>query len=62
MKPDHITLDPNVDSVIHTPPTVPVHLQNMFRKEVDVMVELGVLIPVSEPAGWVTVLSSLKQQ
>ena len=32
---------------------MPVHLQNMFRKEVDGMVELGVLIPVSEPTDWV---------
>ena len=49
MKPYHITLDPNAEPVIHAPRTVPVHLQNMFRKEVDAMVELGVLIPVSEP-------------
>ena len=53
MKPYHITLDPNAEPVIHAPRTVPVHLQNMFRKEVDAMVELGVLIPVSEPTDWV---------
>lgn len=40
---------------------MPVHLQDMFRKEVDTIVELGVLIPVSEPTDGVTVLSSLKQ-
>ena len=53
MKPYHITLDPNAEPVIHAPSTVPVHLQNMLRKEVDVMVELSVLIPVSEPTDWV---------
>ena len=53
MKPYQITLDPNAEPVIHAPRTVPVHLQNMFRKEVDAMVELGVLIPVSEPTDWV---------
>ena len=53
MKPYHITLDPNAEPVIHAPRTVPVHLQDMFRKEVDTMVELGVLIPVSEPTDWV---------
>ena len=53
MKPYHITLDPNAEPVIHAPRTVPVHLQNMFRKEVDAMVELGVLTPVSEPTDWV---------
>ena len=54
MKPYHITLDPNAEPVIHAPRTVPVHLQDMFRKEVDGMVELGVLIPVSEPTHWVS--------
>ena len=53
MKPYHITLDPNAEPVIAAPRTVPVHLQNMFQKEVDGMVELGVLIPVSEPTDWV---------
>jgi len=52
MKPYHITLYPNVEPVIHAPRTVPVHLQNMFRK-VDAMVELSVLIPASEPTDWV---------
>ena len=52
MKPCHITLDPNAEPVIHAPRTVPEHLQNMFRKEVDAIVELGVLIPVREPTDW----------
>ena len=32
---------------------MPVHLQNMFRNEVDAMVEVRMLIPVSEPTDWV---------
>ena len=54
MKPYHITLDPNAEPVINAPRTKPVHLQNMFRKEVDAMVELWELIPVSEPTDWVS--------
>ena len=59
MKPYHITLDHNAEPVIHAARAVPVHFQNMFRKEVDAMVELGVLIPLREPTDWVnsTVLS-----
>ena len=53
MKPYHITLDSNAEPVIHAPRTVPVHLRDMFRKEINTMVELGVLIPVSEPTDWV---------
>ncbi|CAH3155666.1 unnamed protein product [Pocillopora meandrina] len=45
MKPYHITLDSNAEPVIHAPRTVPVHLRDMFRKEINTMVELGVLIP-----------------
>lgn len=53
IKPYHITLDPNAEPVIHAPRAVPVHLQGMYRKELDNMIELGVLIPVSEPTDWV---------
>lgn len=53
MKPYHITLDPNAEPLIHAPRTVPGHLQDMFRKEIDTMVKLGVLIPVSQPTDWV---------
>ena len=49
MKPYHITLDPDAQPVIHAPRAVPVHLQGMYKEELNNMVELDVLIPVSEP-------------
>ena len=53
MNPFHITLDPDGQPVIHAPHAVPVHLQSMYKEELHNMVELGVLIPVSEPTDWV---------
>ena len=53
MKPYHIRLDPDAQPVIHAPRAVPVHLQGMYKEELNNMVELGVLIPVSEPTDWV---------
>lgn len=53
MKPYHRDLNPNVEPVIHTPRTALVLLHDVFRKQVDTKVELGMLIPVSEPTGWI---------
>ena len=53
MKPYHITLDPEAQPVIHAPRAVPVRLQGMYKEGLNNMVELGVLIPVSEPTDWV---------
>ena len=53
MKPYHITLDPDSQPVIHAPRSVPVHLQDMYKEELNNMVELGILVPVSEPTNWV---------
>ena len=53
MKPYHINLYPDTQPVIHEPRAVPVHLQGMYKEERYNMVELGVLIPVSEPTDWV---------
>ena len=51
MKPYRIILDPNIEPVIHAP--CQYMCQDMFRKEVNTMVELGVLIPLSKPTDWV---------
>ena len=53
MKPYHINLDPDAQPVVHAPRAVPVHLQSMYKEELNNMVELGVLIPFSEPTDWV---------
>lgn len=48
MKPYRITLDPAAEPVIHPPRSVPVH-----RKELDDMLNLGVIAPVDRPTDWV---------
>lgn len=53
MTPYHITLDPGAEPVVHPPRAVPVHLREMFKAELDNMEELGVIVPVNEPADWV---------
>lgn len=53
MKPYHITLDPQATPVIHPPRTVPVHVHEMYKKELKKMEELGVITPVNEPTEWV---------
>lgn len=50
MTPYHITLDPGAEPVVHPPRAVPVHLREMFKAELDNMEEIGVIVPVNEPA------------
>ncbi|KAK2572478.1 hypothetical protein P5673_002729 [Acropora cervicornis] len=56
MKPYRITLDPAAEPVIHPPRSVPVH-----RKELDDMLNLGVIAPVDRPTDWVNT-SPIKPQ
>ncbi|PFX16729.1 Uncharacterized protein K02A2.6 [Stylophora pistillata] len=53
MTPYHIILDPGAEPVVHPPRAVPAHLCEMFKAVVDNMEELGVIVPVNEPADWV---------
>lgn len=53
MKPYHITLDPAAEPVIRPPRSVPVHLKDLYRKEPDDMLNLGVIAPVDRPTDWV---------
>ena len=53
MKPYHITLNPEAESIIHPPRAVPVHLRDMFKEELNSMVDLGVIKPISELTDWV---------
>ena len=53
MKPYHITLDPAAEPVIHPPRSVPVHLKDLYRNELDDMLNLGVIAPVDRPTDWV---------
>ena len=64
MKPYHITLDPAAEPVTHPPRSVPVHLKDLYRKELDDMLNLGVITAVDRPTNWVnsTVLSDKKKR
>ena len=53
MKPYHMVLDSKAEPVVHAHRAVPVHLQKMFKDELDQMVELGIIVPVKRPTEWV---------
>ncbi len=50
----HIEIDPTVKPVIHPPRRVPVTLKDPLKKELDRMVEEGILAPVNDPTDWVS--------
>ena len=62
MKPFHITLDLAAELVIHPLQSVPVHLKDLYRKELDGMLNLSVIALVDRPTDWVNsiVLSETK--
>ena len=53
MKPYHIALEPGAEPVIHPPRSVPVHLRELYKQEIDKMLELGVITEVNTPTDWV---------
>ena len=50
----HIEIDPSVKPVIHPPRRVPATLKDPLKKELDRMVEEGMLTSVNEPIDWVS--------
>ena len=54
MKPYHITLEPNAEPAIYPPRSVPVHLRELYKQELDKMLELGTVAQVETPTAWVT--------
>lgn len=48
-----ITLDPTVPPVVHPPRRVPVALQEPLKKELDRLVEAGIIAKVDRPTDWV---------
>ena len=58
----HITLDPTVPPVIHPPRLVPEALREPLKKELDALVEQGIIAKVDEPTDWAGELISLCNQ
>ena len=52
----HITLEDNAKPVIQPPRKTPLALQPKLDKELDEMVEQGIIIPVNGPSAWINVL------
>ena len=50
----HIVTDPDVPPVVHAPRKCPIHINDDIKKELDEMVALGVIKPVTEPTDWVS--------
>ena len=50
----HIVTDPNVPPVIHAPRKCPIHIKDDIKKELDEMINLGVIKPVTMPTDWVS--------
>ena len=50
----HIVTDTDVPPVIHAPRKCPIHIVDDIKKELDEMVSLGVVQPVTEPSDWVS--------
>ena len=50
----HIVTDPDVLPVVHAPRKCPIHIKDDIMKELDDMVNLGVIKPVTEPTDWVS--------
>ena len=50
----HIITDPNVLAVVHAPRKYPIHIKDDTKNELDEMVDLGVIRPVTEPTDWVS--------
>ena len=52
----HITLDPSVPPVVHPPRRVPEALREPLKKELDSLVEQGIIAKVEQPTDWVNSL------
>ena len=48
-KPYHITLKPDVTPVVHPPRKVPISMWGKLKKELEHMVDLNIITPVTEP-------------
>ncbi|XP_035676225.1 uncharacterized protein K02A2.6-like [Branchiostoma floridae] len=49
----HITVDPDVEPVIHPPRRVPLELREKLKKQLEEMTKKGVISEVTQPTDWV---------
>ena len=52
-QPYHIQVDPNVAPKQTPCQTVPIHLKETFKKEIDKMLQAGIIKPVKEATPWI---------
>ena len=55
-------LDPNVKPVIRPPRRIPIAVQDKVKAELDRLVDIGVIVPVSEPTDWVSLFVVTKKK
>ena len=46
MKRHNVTLEPSAEPIVHPPRSVPVNIRELYRQEIDKMLELGVITRV----------------
>ena len=57
-----IKLDPEVKPVIRQPRHIPVTMQDKDKSELERMVEIEVIKPVTEPTSWVSSFVAVKKK
>jgi hypothetical protein len=57
----HINVDKTVPPVVHAPRRCPIHIKDEILSELDEMVKLEVIEPVTEPTDWVSSITSAKK-
>ncbi len=55
-------LDPNVTLVVRPPHRIPLAIKEKVKKELDSMVERGIITPVTEPTEWVSSMVAAKKK
>lgn len=50
----HLVLDPDIKPVVHPPRKVPIAIKERLQSELDKLVEMNIITPVTEPTEWVS--------
>ena len=49
----HIEIDPSIQPVVNPPRRLPISLQDKIYKEIQRMIKMKIIVPISEPSDWV---------